>query len=347
MRKPIIYLADTDYRYLETLEFMFAEALGNDMELQVITDEDYFRELFVRAVCADVLLVSENLYYEELCRHEIRKIIVLSEKEVQQPQSRKYTVVNKYSNAKGILHEAMHILDTEGLGGPKKNRRSSIICVGSAVGGSGKTTIAAGLAKCLSTHHARVLYLNTEMSQSFSYFLNDKCELDNQACRIFRESPAEAYHKLKKYMRGEGFAYLPPLSMPFDAFQIPVSAYAGLAGEARDSGDFDYIVIDLDSGCGQANAEIIAGSDAAVIVVQQDPLSIIKTNFMLRSMDCSDEEKFIFICNKYKKMQEGARISQGNEKYQVSGYIGIIEQAASLQAVCENPGIQELAYLFL
>ena len=79
MAKQAIILADTDEKFIASLELKFVEELNENLNLEIITDENYFNEYFSQQQNAFVLVVSEDLYTSELKRHNINKIFVLTE----------------------------------------------------------------------------------------------------------------------------------------------------------------------------------------------------------------------------------------------------------------------------
>ena len=46
MKKPVVVLADTDIKIITTLELRFLEEYDDKIDLQVITDREYFDEYF-------------------------------------------------------------------------------------------------------------------------------------------------------------------------------------------------------------------------------------------------------------------------------------------------------------
>ena len=46
MKKPVVVLADTDIKIITPLELRFLEEYDDKIDLQVITDREYFDEYF-------------------------------------------------------------------------------------------------------------------------------------------------------------------------------------------------------------------------------------------------------------------------------------------------------------
>ena len=61
MAKPRIIIADTDAGYIIPLQLKFAEDFFEKVDLEIITDTNYFESLFSTPQKIDILIVSEDL----------------------------------------------------------------------------------------------------------------------------------------------------------------------------------------------------------------------------------------------------------------------------------------------
>lgn len=62
MDKPRVVIADTDENYIQSIELKFIEDFFDKVQLEIITDQEYFERLFMTPQSADILIVSEDLY---------------------------------------------------------------------------------------------------------------------------------------------------------------------------------------------------------------------------------------------------------------------------------------------
>lgn len=192
MKKPVIIIADSDKFYVEALIWKFVETWGNKIELNVITEQEYFQDFFSTLQEADTVLVSAEMYTQELHRHEISKIIVLREDtDLPHPQPG-ILWMNKYANIKSIINEAMEECSVRNSQSENGNKDTRVIAVSSAIGGSGKTTISLGLALGLARQHKHVLYISTELSQSFRFFLKNKRTIGTGIFQSLQETREES-----------------------------------------------------------------------------------------------------------------------------------------------------------
>jgi len=344
-KKPVIILADANYEYLSALELRFAELYKNTIELEVITEKDFFEAVFSRQQQADVLLIDERWYSSGLLRHDISRIVILTEHADHNhaPSGNSKTElisVNKYSNLKNIVHESMHsIRFAEG----KHTAGTQVIGVTSAIGGSGKTSAALGLASCLSHNHHRVCYLSTKEIQTFSWYLGNKGTLTSDACKILREIDTIPFSSLKPHLRTEEFTYLPPFALTLDALGLSFKCYTGLVSQLKQSGNFDYIIVDMDGSLDGAHTALWQQCDRMIILVLQDYFSAEKTSFLLKNADCQDNEKYLFVCNRYDETKENCLISV--KSYKVSAYIKQLQDLPSINQLSNSKGIEELMWM--
>ena len=78
MARPRVIVADTDESYVIPLQKKFAELFADKIDLEIITDKDYFNQLFSLSQHADILLVSDTLYNSGLKKHDIRHLMILA-----------------------------------------------------------------------------------------------------------------------------------------------------------------------------------------------------------------------------------------------------------------------------
>ena len=173
MQKPKIVIADDDFSYIVPLQSKFIYEFFDDIELEVITDEQYYKEMFSSPQKIDILIVDKKFYLDDFDKHEIKTIFVMTEDQNDDMEcGENVHLLYKYTNVKGILIE---IVGKSGLKMPvQKNKNTpQIIMVTSASGGIGKTTVAMGIATALSEMYKKVLYIEASRLQTFQYHLKN------------------------------------------------------------------------------------------------------------------------------------------------------------------------------
>lgn len=149
MSKARVIVADTDINYIIPLQLKFAEEFFDAIDLEIISDRSYFEELFASPQKADILVVSEELYDASLQRHNISNIFLMTEQyEENQTAELNVNRIFKYTSIKEIFNEITG-KSASALKIQKESQEPKIVLVYSACGGTGKTTIALGIAAAL------------------------------------------------------------------------------------------------------------------------------------------------------------------------------------------------------
>ena len=311
MEKPRIIIADTDLNYLIPLQAKFAEEMYEQMELEVITDADYFAQLFAMPQTAEILVVSEELYTPEILRHNITHVFVMME----QQEMGHTTQLNihrlyKYTSIKEIFTQISGI-GGESLDIHRESRKApKLITVCSASGGTGKTTVAMGISSCLSKQYRRVLYIGADRIQTFQRLLENSAPVaSTDVYASLSLSSHNAYDAVRHVIRKEGFSYLPPFKMSLLSLGLDYDIFTRIALQARASGEYDYVVLDADSAFDENKANLLDQSDKVVIVTKQNAGAVYAANLMAGNINGLNPDKFLFICNDYDRGQENALVN--------------------------------------
>lgn len=149
MAKPRIIIADTDISYIIPLQLKFVEDFFEKVDLEIISDTEYFDTLFSTPQRADILIISDELYSQSMRRHNISHIFVMNEQyEEEQTADLNVNHIFKYTSIKEIFNEitgkSADVLKIENNG----KQETQTILFYSASGGAGKTTVAMGVSAC-------------------------------------------------------------------------------------------------------------------------------------------------------------------------------------------------------
>lgn len=351
MKKPRVVIADEDKDYILPLQLKFIEDLYEKIDLEIITDREYFEEFLKTPQKITVLVVSEQLYRQELERHEIKYTFLMYEddelKEQKLPSS--VTKIFKYTSVKEIF---LAIRGTvRELGGNDENTENSskIVLVTSASGGTGKTTIAMGISACLARNYKSVLFIGASYIQDFQRLLSDDTPILSSDVYAALTNPGEkTYAQIKHVVRKDNFDYIPPFKTSIMSLGIPYSVFAAIAASARKSGEYDYIVIDASNFLDERLVELMNISDTVIFVTRQTQAAVYAVNQMTDSINMPDAGSYIFVCNDYKKTKDNAIISNGN-RFNVDEYIEhfISYDDMKLEELTESGSIQRLMALLL
>ena len=198
MSKPLIIIADTDELYLQNLERKFLEEFDDQIELEIISDPVYFEQRFETPVSVEILAVSEALYSAGLQRHNISNLCVLAEEhESGSTEDLSVNRVYKYLGIRELFNELTYQSRDRLTESQTQEHKTQIISFYSAIGGTGKTALSVGLARCLSEKHKRVFYVNTESVQDFSYYLENKTGMPNEGYRVMKNEQEHMYQNVR------------------------------------------------------------------------------------------------------------------------------------------------------
>ena len=350
MSKPLIVIADTDENYLEKLEYKFLEMLDERIMLEIISEEAYFNSFFSTPKTAEIVVVDEKLYSRELQKHNIANLFVLTE-ELAEGNTEELNIarIYKFSGMKEIFNELIYRSKDKLLGDVKEHEETRVIAFYSAIGGSGKTCLGLGLAESLVMQHQKVLYVNTETVQDFAVYLMNQSGMPNEGIRALRENKAHLYKNVRHFIRKEGFFYIPPFSATLDSLNLDYSVFRHIIEGAKESREYDFIIVDVEAGYGSAKMELLQFADKIVMVTLQDAVSLFKTEYILQNIDWQDGERYLFVCNKYQEDAENVFLSSdAPQKLQIKEYIeNVNKEIKSIQQISQMNSIQKLAYRFL
>lgn len=350
MANPRVVIVDDDKSYIIPLQTKLAEEYLGTIDFEFITNEDYYADFFSVPQKIDVLLISDKYYSLQLQRHSIKKIIWLTEEENEQtPIPENTEKVFKYINVREIIS----LLNSREIGlfhDCVQDNSTKIILVTSAIGGVGKTTISMGLCAILEKKHKKVLYISAEYLQTFSFWFCDRSPISNQKIDVERNYEVEqAFLAVKSEIRKEKFDYLPAFKTSILSQGISFSLYNQIIAGAKNSRDYDYVIVDTDSVFNKEKVELIGMADQVIVVTDQIENSIFATKEWMRHISDVHSEKYIFVCNKYDGQYDKVLRDKYFEVVNVfSEYIEKLEsETIRLENVGEICGMERIAKLFV
>lgn len=332
MGKRVI-LADTEETVLSALEMEFLDKLNEDTDLEVITDPQYFEELFSKPQNADVLVCGEELFGQELQKHDIRDVFLLTERTAVDGSTAELLVkkIFKYSSPQKIVNQIRLVVPEMFQKDGQPMKEPIVVLVYSASGGVGKTTVAMGMCASLAKSYNKVLYINAERINTFQRWLNNDAALQNGIVSELMAAKEDMFNRIRHVIRSEVFDYLPPLPYALSALNLDVSVYEKLAESAKLTQEYDVIVVDTDTVFDSAKASLITKADRVLIVVNQSKASVLATNALLRNMSCSDQTKYYYVCNDFDPDESNALVAADIRlKFIVNEYIRHIKNIDSL-----------------
>lgn len=353
MAKPRIIIADTDSNYIIPLQLKFVEDFFEKVDLEIITDKAFFDNFFSISQRADILVISEELFDRSMQRHNISHIFLMTEQyEEESTAELKINRIFKYTSIKEIFNDII------GKSGDvlKLDRdikqATQVVLFYSASGGTGKTTVAMGVSASLTKNYKKVLYINASRLQSFQHMLENSAPVTSTDvyAKLSGDSSENVYADIKHVIRKELFNYLPPFKAALMSLGLRYSVFCNIIKSAKKSGDFDFIVVDVDVAFDEDKADLINLADKVVIVTNQSTAAVSATNILVANINGMNTDKYIFICNNFDKTQSNALISpQISLKFTISDYIDHFRfyEQMKVEELSKEGCIQRVAFLII
>ncbi len=352
MAKPRIIIADTDINYIIPLQLKFAEDFFEQVELEIITEAGYLQELFATPQRADVLIISEELYDASLQRHNIANVFVMDE-QYEEDRTGELNVhhIFKYTSIKEIFNEILGKSADALQVNRSTKQETQVVLFYSASGGAGKTTAAVGVSAALTRNYKRVLYINAARLQVFQHMLKNHTPITASEVYAKLSSPGpDIYADIKHVVRKELFSYLPPFKAAMMSLGISYSVFKEIVLSAKQSGEYDYIIVDADVAFDEEKAALLNIADKVIIVMRQSLSSVLATNLLVSNINGSSTEKYIFVCNDFNKDEDNALISpKVSLKFSVNEYIEHFAHYEGMNAedLSKESSMQKAAFLIL
>ena len=352
MAKTRVIIADSDIMYINSLQIKFIEEFFDKIDLEIITDEQYFNELFMTPQKIDILIVSDRFYSIELHKHNINNIFLMTEQyEEGITEDLNVEKIYKYTSIKEIFNVIISKSSTSLNDNSNVIKETQVIVVSSAVGGVGKTTISMGISACLTKNYKKVLYVNTDQLQTFHYMMENQIPITgNDIYAKLSNSNSGIYGELKYLIRNEVFNYLPPLRAPLFSLGLNTSVFRNFINGAKASKDYDYIIIDTNSNFDEDKLFWLDMADKVIIITKQSKNAVLATNLMMSNINGVNADKYICVCNDFDKDSENALIlADYNIIFSVSEYIEHLNKNNSIKLgdIAEIPSLQKIAYLII
>lgn len=352
MARPKVILADEDANYLIPLQLKFVTDFFEKIDLEIITDPNYFDSFFSKPQNVEILIVSENLYDSSLQRHNIANLFVMMEQsddggtgDLNVNRLFKYTSIKEiFNEIVGKSASDLNIVDIE-------KKETQVILITSAAGGVGKTTVAIGISASLSKNYKRVLYINASHLQVAQYMLDNPSAII--AADVYTKlvtATQDIYTEIKHVIRKETFSYLPPFKAALMSLGLNYSVYEKIILSAKKSGDYDFIVVDTDTTFDDDKANLLNLADKIMVVTKQTFSSVIATNMFVSNINGITSDRYSFICNDFEKESKNALINSDVAlKFTVSDYVEHFRYYENMKPddLAEEKSVQRAAFIML
>ena len=311
-KKIRIVLVDSDERYLMPLEYKIIEQFGDNGDIHVITDIDYFSTFFGKPQSIDILIINEELYDRSIERHDIDNLFILLEVPNDEEETGNLSAnkIYKYSSVKQIFNVIIDQVKNNNTVSFPKSFETKVVMVYSPIGGIGKTTIAAGISSVLANNHKKVLFIGTDNLQTFGCIMRSDSKLKAGTESSIIAKSEYLYDVIKPRIVEEDFDILPPFTSALSSLNIKMEEYIHLINCIRDAKEYDFIIVDCATDFSEATSKLMSNASQTLIVTGQDDVSAHKLDCLLKNIDSSDQNRFYFVCNRYKQEEKNCLVTE-------------------------------------
>lgn len=264
----ILALCDGEEEYAHLLtEYMERQ---RNLPWSVHTYTDVSR-LMAEEKEADILLVAESAYREELRELQPKRLIVLNESGIVRNKNLRY--INKYQQADQVLRELLTIyleIATQALPRLESEGNTGFIGFYSPVGRCLQTTFALTVSQLLSENH-RTLYLNFEYFAGNQELVPELQTRDLADLLYFLNAEQDKFAlRLQSMVKQIGsLDYVPPMRAGQNLLGVTAGEWMTFLKKIRDLGEYEYVVMDL-SECMQGLFDILRTCLRVYTIVGED-----------------------------------------------------------------------------
>ena len=317
-------VADSDELYIDGLCKYLMEKYSDRLNIIAFTNklllQDYIINNFEKI---DIQLISFEMICDGITEDNPRLLYLSETKNCN--KSEEITAIFKYQSADSI---ALQIFDEFSHYSLKEvdiksgNHNSRVIAVYSPAGGSGKSTVAAALCKCLIKKTYNAFYLNLETAPTTQSFFNSDSNYNlSDILYGIKERNKNLALKIESGISIDsvsGVAFFAPGESPLEMEEMLPEDIVLLINQLRLLGKFDYIVVDMSSAQNTNNIEILKESDIIITVVGTGSIAKCKLKTIKKLYEIVNQrekvnlyEKNIVLFNKNNSTEYKAYIPEG------------------------------------
>ncbi len=255
-----------------------------------------------------ILLISENMYTEELQKYGLQKIVLLTENVIDDKGS--LPTIYKYQSGEKLLAEIVSLFD-DGSNKRKFNRMSEstkVVGIYSPIGGAGKTTVAVILSMLAAYREKRVLYLNLEDIPSTSNYFKgtEGGDLSKMIyyLRKKRKTVQDSILKIQQLDSKHNVYFFAPADNVDDLSSMSIDEYTLLLESICKTEQFDYVFIDFSTELSAKKKAMLNACDKVLLILSGDENCSVKVEIFEKEIEHSAvgnsaKEKMVVILNKH------------------------------------------------
>lgn len=292
MEKRILAIFDSEENYAYRLMEFISGKTNLPFKIYVFTDKNKF---FSCAEIKDIecLLISENVYRQEVEALKIPHIIILSESGENLNKALHH--INKYQSCENIFHEIMEYYTDKSAAEPVALRtglkKMCIIGIYTPIGRCLQTTFSLTLGQLLARRY-KTLYLNFEIYSGFARMMSKNFDSDISDLMYYFSCAREklAYRMESMIETVNGLDFIPPAELYQNLAGIRGSQWIDLFQEIEKNSEYEFMILDLSDGILDL-WDVLRECDYIYTISRQDGMALAKIEQYekaLESMDYGD-----------------------------------------------------------
>lgn len=299
MTKINIVLADSDELYLNKLTGYFMEKTNMFDICSFTSKESLIKYISNTQNKVDMIAFTEDLADDTISMADIPAKVFLSDGSFSNVN--RFESVNKYQKAEKLVN-SIRMIYAEKTGRVDAvttgDKQTKAIGVYSPVGGCGKTTMALALSMHLANIGKRVFYLNYEIVNSTTEFLNTapsgslsdvflsvKTKGANVGLRIVANKYKDSVTKID---------FINPPESALELNELTIQEQLKLMNEIDTLGEFNAVVVDFDSGFGLPKLDLLDSCDVILMPFTTDAMSLSKIRLLMNEFRMHRELDSLF-----------------------------------------------------
>ncbi len=329
MSKKNIVFVCFDEDYITALEYKMAEIVGQNADIEFITDCKYYTQYMSVPKRIDILVVPENMGELIGNKNNIGKTYYLTEENVESNDSG--DLIYKYGSVRYLVEKIDEkIFENTGKEGKKGTKVVSVFSVG---GGCGKTTVALSVAHNLHKQGNRVLYVSTQPMQDFQFVIPNCGRLSSEFSYQCTINIKNALKLLLREIKTEGFDYIPAFNKIPSTYQVTFETYVDMIDYINQKNMYDYIIVELSNSISTKKNSFMHNCYRTLIVTTQEETAVKKLENFLESM-AGFSDKVTILCNRVKTTRTNyLEVSPLVSTYEISEYVSEGETELGFQTI--------------
>jgi cellulose biosynthesis protein BcsQ len=258
-------------------------------------NNSYKIEEWIKKIDPDIILASEN-YYSQICNQFKKNLIILTTG-TNSAYLADVPSINKYQDANQIAGSVINFFTkSSNIIENKSDKSAKIVAVYSAAGNTGKTSLATGISAICSYSGLSVFYLNLEQFPSTGVFLSDSSEYSiTDIIYYAKEQDKNLISKITT-MSCKDIAsnvhYFKEANNLFEINEILPQDIELILNAMKSSGQYDLIVIDMDSQLNDNTISIFNMADEILYIFTNEEICLHKTMLFIENMKILSNRTF-------------------------------------------------------